>query len=65
MRFYDICLCSDILLECSYHIHYDDHKLFYIDGGNVFGDDEDLESESSTIPNLENDLDTDEGYCSF
>lgn len=51
--------------HCSFHITYDDHELIYIDKGNDFGDDEYLESKSSTIPNVENDLDTDKGYYSF
>lgn len=50
--------------HCSFHITYDDHELFYIDGGNDFGDDKNLESESPTIPNVENDLDTNKGYYS-
>lgn len=50
--------------HCSFHITYDDDELFYIDGGNDFGDDKNLESESPTIPNVENDLDTNKGYYS-
>lgn len=50
------------LILFAYHIFYDDHQLFYIDGSNGFGDDEDLESESSTIPYVENDIDIDDEY---
>lgn len=53
------------LILFAYHIFYDDHQLFYIDGSNGFGDDEDLESESSTIPYVENDIDIDDEYFSF
>lgn len=38
--------------------------MMIMDGGNDFGDDKNLESESPTIPNVENDLDTNKGYYS-
>lgn len=54
-----------VMLYCLFYIIYDDYELFYIDGGNDFGDDKNLESEFFIIFNVENDLDINKGYYLF